>query len=96
MGRSFLGTTVGLAEGGGRRGAEAQGRRAEAMYERMKRLAAELELQIIVVACQINLEGTHGTCHFQAEHHVDFRRLQDSAAAEFEANGPVYSLKQWG
>ena len=72
-----------LAHGDDRRNAEAQGRRAEEMYQRMKRLAAELDLQITVVACQINLEGTHGTCHFQAEQHVDFRRLQDSVAAEF-------------
>ena len=57
--------------------------KGEAMVARMRELVLADDLEMYVVAFQVNLSGTEATCHFQAETVVDFRSALEMVESEF-------------
>lgn len=58
--------------------------KGEAMLRRMRELVVADELDMYVVAFQVNLAGTEAMCHFQSDSHADFRSALEAVEAEFD------------
>ena len=58
--------------------------KGEAMLRRMRELVVADELDMYVVAFQVNLVGTEAMCHFQSDSHADFRSALSSVESEFD------------
>jgi cell fate regulator YaaT (PSP1 superfamily) len=58
--------------------------KGEAMLRRMRALVVEAELDMYVVAFQVNLAGNEAMCHFQSDSHADFRSALSTVESEFE------------
>jgi cell fate regulator YaaT (PSP1 superfamily) len=58
--------------------------RGDEMLRRMRELVVAGNVDMYVVAFQVNLVGTQATCHFQSDGQVDFRPALEVLESEFE------------
>ncbi len=75
---------VRLANADDRARAEQMRARGEEMLRRARALVAERNLPMYVAAMQLNLAGEEGSCHFQADRHVDFTSVRRGVEEEFD------------
>ena len=75
---------VRLADADDRAQAEQMRMRGEEMLQRARVLVAERNLPMYVAAVQLNLAGEEGSCHFQADRHVDFTSVRRGVEEEFD------------